>query len=57
MANYLTTSERRTTTLIETAMNLRTFVDVANGIEAPTYSDEYLERFTRFLNLRQIIQK
>jgi len=37
MANYLIASERRTTTLIETAMNLRTFVDVANGIEAPTY--------------------
>jgi hypothetical protein len=57
MADYLTTSERRTTKFIETAINIRTFIDVSNGIEYPTYTDDYLKRFTRFLQLRQSIQK
>ena len=48
MATYLMTSERRTTKFIETAINLRTFIDVSNGIEYPTYTDDYLKRFTRF---------
>jgi len=37
MADYLTTSERRTTKFIETAINIRSFIDVSNGIEYPTY--------------------
>lgn len=37
MADYLTTSERRTTKFIETAINIRSFIDVSNGIEFPTY--------------------
>ncbi len=57
MAAYLTTSERRTTKFIETTINLRSFVDVTNEIEATTYTDEYLKRFTRFLHLRQTIQR
>jgi len=49
MADYLITSERRTIKFIETAINIRSFIDVSNGIEHPTYTDEFLKRFTRFL--------
>jgi len=49
MADYLITSERRTIKFIETAINIRSFIDVSNGIEHPTYTGEFLKRFTRFL--------
>ena len=48
MADYLINSERRTTKFIETAINIRSFIDVSNGIEYPIYTDAYLKRFTRF---------
>ena len=37
-------------------MNLRSLVDVSNGMEYPTYQDDYLKRYTRFMNLRQAIK-
>jgi hypothetical protein len=55
MSQFLVATEQRTIKLIETAIHIRSFVDVSNGLEDPIYPDAYLKRYNRFIYLRQLI--